>query len=167
MTVTTATIALREQLARDNFPWFVAAVRKRYGYNAEQYAGSAFMNLLRDYNPVKGPFDRFARCGMHFTMLNEFSADHGRTHSYKRRAENSLSEINESHEDTREGPPDDLTDLLKTIAKVYSDEGRSGGKQRAAAVCKVLGLFDDADTAFIIGERTIKDAGLDVLQGII
>jgi len=145
----------KSDLAIENFEWFQQTVKRRYGPQMEEHAGPAFMRVLSQFDPDKGSFRAFAGGGaMDYALKAEYAEDHGRAGSKRREAEkNKRSSDDIESEDESATSGDSLVGLLRQI-----DAAQMNLATKSIAVCQVLGLFDDGDTAFIVGRRSLRGA---------
>ena len=156
--------ATKTRLADDHFNWFCKYARWKYGSMGEEYAGIAFMRLVETYDPTRSAnFRIYAKSRATFFFLNnQRQSENGKDESRRgvgRRRQLSLDDrepckdhMTEELEDRR----GDLVDLGHVLSHI--DTVCKGTATRAARVCQVLGLFDDADTAQILGRRSLRGA---------
>lgn len=144
-------------LAAEHFEWFIAAVQRRFGPAAEEYAGVAFMEVANSYDATKGAFRAYATSALEYAVKNQFSKDYGRINSRKRAALTTQASISPEAYDVEDDAPIDNTpsDFVNLLHRLDSlkDEAK-----RIVGICRVLGLFDVDDTAFIMGRRSIRGA---------
>jgi hypothetical protein len=143
-------MSIQDELATEHFEWFLRTIKARYGPQMEEHAGPAFMRVLKQFDPAKGTFRAFASKALDFAVKSEYAQDHGRSTSKKRKAELSSTDIDDESCDS-EVYDGGLIDLLRSI-----DREHSSIVAKSVAVCQVLGLFDDGDTAFIVGRRSLR-----------
>lgn len=140
----------RDRLAREHYAWARSLLVRRYGADAESYAGVALLTAIDDYDAVRdGDFRRWATGRIINSARCEYAAEHGRRGSRRRLAEAappSVSVTTVAAVSERDHTEDHLIEIDKLCDKT----------RRLVALLRYLGDFDDADVAFILNRRSVR-----------